>query len=119
MTGKPLLGAGWLLFARRRDGMRHALEGGMWLHRFVLRGEPMAHLVSADRHALLAAGRQLGLDPAWLQFKPLKHPGDGVRRPAWHWDLRGGYLELAVRLAAGVPGSPPPPPPPPPTAAAS
>jgi hypothetical protein len=98
---------GWQLFARRRDGMVHALDGGLWLHRFVLRGEPMAHLVSADRAALLAAGRRLGLDPAWLQFKPLKHPRDGVRRPAWHWDLRGRYLEVAVRLAAGLPVSPP------------
>jgi hypothetical protein len=97
----------WRLFAGRRDGMVHALDGGLWLHPFVLRGEPMAHLVSADREALLAAGRQLGLDPAWLQFKPLKHPRDGRRRPAWHWDLRGRYLELAVRLAAAGPDSSP------------
>jgi hypothetical protein len=99
---------GWRLFARRRDGMIHALDGGLWLHRHVLRGEPMAHLVSADREALLAAGRRLGMDPAWLQFKPLKHPRDGGPRPAWHWDLRGDYLELAVRLAAAVPDSAPP-----------
>ena len=88
--------------------MMHALDGGLWLHRFVLRGERMAHLVSADREALLAAGWRLGLDPAWLQFKPLRHPRDGVRRPAWHWDLRGRYLELAVREAADGPESPPP-----------
>jgi hypothetical protein len=72
----------WRLFVRRRDGMIHAMDGGLWLHRHVLRGEPMAHLVSSDREALLAAGRQLGMDPAWLQSKPLKHPRDGVRRPA-------------------------------------
>lgn len=76
--------------------MSHALEGGLWLHRHVLRGEPMAHLVSSDKPALLAAGRRLGLDPAWLQHKPLKHPKDGRRVEAWHWDLRGRYLQRAV-----------------------
>ena len=92
--------------------MIHALDGGLWLHRHALRGEPMAHLVSSDRQALLAAGRALGMDPAWLQFKPLKHPRDGVRRAAWHWDLRGRYLELAVRLADGASASSPAGPPP-------
>lgn len=89
----------WRQFTRRRDGLRYALDGGLWLHRFVLRGEPMAHLVSADREALLRAGRRLGLDPAWLQYKPLKHPVHGARVPAWHWDLRGRYLLLALDLA--------------------
>jgi hypothetical protein len=88
--------------------MIHALDGGLWLHPFVLRGEAMAHLVSADRQALLEAGRRLGLDPAWLQFKPLKHPRIGTRVDAWHWDLRGGYLGLALRLAGEGPASPDP-----------
>jgi hypothetical protein len=96
----------WLTFSRRREGMAHALEGGLWLHPFVLRGEAMAHLVSADREALLEAGRRLGLDPAWLQHKPLKHPCAATRISAWHWDLRGGYLELALRLAVVGPSSP-------------
>ena len=52
----------------------------------------MAHLVSADRERLLAVGRELGLDPAWLQYKPLKHPRTGQRVPAWHWDLWGTRL---------------------------
>lgn len=88
--------------------MTYALDGGLWLHRFVLRGEPMAHLVSSDRPALLRAGRRLGLDPAWLQYKPLTHPRDGARVEAWHWDLRGRYLALALGLAAPAEGSPDP-----------
>jgi hypothetical protein len=35
----------------------------------------------------------------WLQYKPLKDPATGVRVEAWHWDLRGKYLELGVRWA--------------------
>jgi hypothetical protein len=79
--------------------MTHALEGGLWLHRHVLRGEPMAHLVSSDRELLLRVGERLGLRPGWLQHKPLKYPPTGERREAWHWDLRGIYLERAVALA--------------------
>lgn len=79
--------------------MTHALDGGLWLHRHVLRGEPMAHLVSSDKDALLTAGRRLGLDPAWLQYKPLKHPKSGQRVEAWHWDLRGKFLQRAVERA--------------------
>lgn len=80
--------------------MRHALDGGLWLHRFVLRGERWAHMVSSDREALLGAGARLGLRGEWLQYKPLKHPETGERVEAWHWDLRGGRLTLALRLAA-------------------
>jgi hypothetical protein len=80
--------------------MTHALDGGLWLHRFVLRGEPMAHLVSSDRELLIGAGRLLGLSERWLQHKPLKHPVTGERVQAWHWDLRGHYLDLGVRFAA-------------------
>jgi hypothetical protein len=67
--------------------MCFALDGGVWLHRHRVRGERMAHLVSADREGLLAIGRALDLHPAWLQYKPLKDPRTGERRPAWHWDL--------------------------------
>ena len=82
-----------------REGMTHALTGGLWLHRFTLRDEPMAHLVSADRALLLRVGARLGMAPDWLQHKPLRYPPTGVRMEAWHWDLRGVYLERAVALA--------------------
>ena len=85
--------------------MCFALDGGVWLHRHTLRGEPMAHLVSADKARLLALGPALGLHPAWLQYKPLKDPRTGIRVPAWHWDVRGSHLD---RLNAGPAGPPPP-----------
>jgi hypothetical protein len=90
----------WMEFERRRDGMAHALCGGLWLHRFKLWGEEMAHLVSSDRNALLQAGRLLGMSDRWLQHKPLKHPHTGTRVEAWHWDLRGVYLERGILLTA-------------------
>ena len=68
------------------------MRGGLWLHRHVWKGTPMAHLVSTDREALLAYGRQVGLLASRLQFKPLKDPRTGERRLAWHWDLVGPYL---------------------------
>lgn len=80
-------------FARRREGMCFALDGGIWLHRHRLEGEPMVHLVSADREGLLDLGRALGFDAAALQYKPLKDPRTGVRVPAWHWDVWGARLD--------------------------
>lgn len=80
--------------------MCFALDGGVWFHRHKVRGEPMAHLVSADRAALLALGTELGLEAAWLQYKPLKDPRTGARVAAWHWDVWGARLtrlEDAVR----------------------
>ncbi len=95
-------------FARRRDGMTHAMDGGLWLHRHVWRGTPMAHLVSTDRAALLAYGRAAGLDPRRLQFKPLKDPRTGERRNAWHWDLVGRFLPPPGRVPpGGVPSGAP------------
>lgn len=90
----------WREFAHWRVGVMHALDGGLWLHRFTLDGEPWAHLVSADRAALLEAGRRLGLPARWLQYRPLKDPRTGDRVEAWHWDLRHEALERAVTLAA-------------------
>jgi hypothetical protein len=85
-------------FARRRDGMIHAMDGGLWLHRHVWFGRPMAHLVSTNRDRLLAYGRRVGLPDERLQWKPLKDPRTGERRDAWHWDLVGGFLPpVAVR----------------------
>lgn len=93
----------WSEFRYWRDGVRHALAGGVWLHRFTLGGERWAHLVSANREALLEAGGVLALAPQWLQFRPLKHPETGERLPAWHWDLRGERLQRAIALAARAP----------------
>lgn len=85
-------------FAKRREGMIHALEGGLWLHRHSYNGEPMAHLVSSDRQLLLRAGEQIGLRPERLQQKPLKDPRTGKRVNAWHWDLRSWSLEACLPL---------------------
>ena len=79
-------------FASRRDGMIFALDGGLWLHRHVWRGRPMAHLVSRNREGLLKYGHGVGLPPERLQFKPLKDPRTGRRVDAWHWDLGGPFL---------------------------
>ncbi len=76
-------------FARRLDGMIHAMDGGLWLHRHVWKGQPMVHLVSTDRERLLAYGRAVGIPAGRLQYKPLKDPRTGERREAWHWDLGG------------------------------
>ncbi len=79
-------------FASRREGMIFAMDGGLWLHRHVWYGRPMAHLVSTDKGRLLAYGRRVGLSPSRLQYKPLKDPRTGERRDAWHYDLVGPYL---------------------------
>ena len=79
-------------FEKRRDGMIHAMDGGLWLHRHVWRGERMAHLVSTDRERLLHYGRLVGLPENRLQYKPLKDPRTGRRRDAWHWDLLRHFL---------------------------
>lgn len=79
-------------FEKRKEGMTYAMDGGLWLHRHVYRGQPMAHLVSTDRQKLLEYGRAVGLSPQRLQHKPLKDPRTGVRREAWHWDLVGRFL---------------------------
>ena len=97
----------WRQFGLWREGVQHALDGGLWLHPFVLRGERWAHLVSANRDALVNAGGRLDMRVEWLQYRPLKHPATGLRVPAWHWDLRGPRLALALVLAAPrVPAQP-------------
>jgi hypothetical protein len=83
---------GYREFATRRAGMIHAMDGGLWLHRHVWKGRPMAHLVSTDRMRLLAYGARAGIPASRLQFKPLKDPRTGVHRDAWHWDLGGPFL---------------------------
>ena len=39
-------------FTLRRDGMIFAMDGGLWLHRHLYKGVPMAHLVSTDRERI-------------------------------------------------------------------
>ena len=96
----PAADGRWRQFMLWREGVAHALDGGLWLHPFELRGEQWAHLVSSDRAALVRVGELLGLREAWLQYRPLRHPATGKRVPAWHWDLRGHRLDRAFRLAA-------------------
>jgi hypothetical protein len=79
-------------FNSRVDGMTHAMDGGLWLHRHNWKGRAMVHLVSTDRSLLLRYGDALGIDLSRLQFKPLKDPRTGIRRDAWHWDLGGPVL---------------------------
>jgi hypothetical protein len=76
-------------FVLRREGMMHAMDGGLWLHRHVWKGRPMVHLVSTDRVRLLAYGQAVGIPADRLQYKPLKDPRTEQRREAWHWDLAG------------------------------
>lgn len=90
----------WREYGLWREGVIHALDGGLWLHRHRVRGEHWGHLVSSDRGALLAAGRVLELPAQWLQFRPLRDPRSLRRVDAWHWDLRRDRLERAVALAA-------------------
>ena len=89
----------WREFGHWRVGLQHALDGGLWLHRFVLFGEPWAHLISADRPAILEAGRLLDMPHAWLQYRPLRDPRSSRRVDAWHWDLRRDRLARALSLA--------------------
>lgn len=79
-------------FERRRDGVIHAMDGGLWLHRHTWKGERMAHLVSVDRDRLIAYGEAVGLSVSRLQFKALKDPRTNERKDAWHWDLVGPFV---------------------------
>jgi hypothetical protein len=82
-------------FAKHRDGMIYAMDGGLWLHRHVWKGREMAHLVSTNKPLLIQYGAAFGIPAERLQFKSLKDPRTGVRRDAWHWDLGGPYLPPA------------------------
>jgi hypothetical protein len=79
-------------FAKRKDGMIFAMDGGLWLHRHVWMGRPMAHLVSTDKARLLSYGAKVGLPASRLQYKALKDPRTSERRETWHWDLVGDFL---------------------------
>jgi hypothetical protein len=94
-------------FARRREGMCFALDGGIWLHRHRLDGEPMVHLVSSDLAGLLRLGETLGFEARALQYKPLKDPRTGRRVSAWHWDVWGPRLERLAKQSSPAPASAP------------
>ncbi len=79
-------------FHSRREGMIYAMDGGIWMHRHVWKGRPLAHMVSTDKDRLLAYGSRIGISESRLQFKPLKDPRTGIRRDAWHWDIGGPLL---------------------------
>lgn len=83
-------------FVRNRDGMIHAMDGGLWLHRHVWKGRRMAHLVSTNKAELLRYGDAFGIAADRLQFKPLKDPRTGERVDAWHWDLVGPFIPPAT-----------------------
>jgi hypothetical protein len=89
---RPPRAVDYVEFVKRREGMIHAMDGGLWLHRHMWKGRNMAHLVSTDRQRLLDYGRAIGLPETRLQYKPLKDPRTGIRRDAWHWDLVGEWL---------------------------
>jgi hypothetical protein len=72
--------------------MMHAMMGGLWLHRHVWKGRPMAHLVSIDRGRLIEVAIEIRFPVERLQFKALKDPQTGQRRDAWHFDLGGPFL---------------------------
>lgn len=76
-------------FPKRLDGMIHAMDGGLWLHRHLWKRRRLVHLVSTDRDRLIAYGVLLGMPEERLQFKPLRDPRTRERRDAWHWDLGG------------------------------
>lgn len=89
-------------FRKRREGMIHAMDGGLWLHRHVWLGRPMVHFVSTNRALLLAYGEAVGIPESRLQYKPLRDPRTDVRREAWHWDLGGPvYPPADDRLLRG------------------
>lgn len=105
MTGSPTDAGGgeapapaplWVEFERWREGMRYAMDGGLWLHRHLWKGRRLAHLVSVDRELLLRYGAAAGIPADRLQYKPLKDPRTGVRRDAWHWDLGGPVLPPVI-----------------------
>ena len=82
----------WREFDRRVDGMLHAMDGGLWLHRHLWMGRAMAHLVSTNHARLVAVAVDIRFPVERLQFKPLKDPRTGMRRDAWHFDLGGPFL---------------------------
>lgn len=83
---------GWREFAKRRDGMIYAMDGGLWMHYHIWKGRPMAHLVSVNRELLLQWGARVGIPAERLQYHPLKDPRTTLVRDAWHWDLAGPFL---------------------------
>jgi hypothetical protein len=112
-------------FARRADGFRHALSGGLWLAPLVYlenaRFGPgwYGKVVSSDPERLLAWAVSKAIPRRALEVKSLPDvdmPRKGRRRlPGYHIDLWGARLALAYdpeTLAAARRRTPHPDPPP-------
>src|SRR5216110_1886077 len=92
-------------FARRADGFRHALAGGLWLAPLVYlehaRFGPgwYGKVVSADPDRLLAWAVSEAIPQRALQFKSLPDLDSPLHRrrrlPGYHIDLWGARLALA------------------------
>lgn len=89
-------------FSSRLAGMVYAMDGGLWLHRHVWQGRPMAHLISTDRARLVQYGIRVGLSEQRLQYKPLRDPHTNKMRDVWHWDLGGPLLPPSLGLLSDI-----------------
>ncbi len=96
-------------FARRADGFRHAVNGGLWVAPLVyLDPAPFGpgwygKVVSSDRERLVRWATSKGIPARALQRKSLPDVDSGPRRgrrrvPGYHIDLWGARLQLAYDL---------------------
>lgn len=88
----------WRYFRTRevREARDWAASGGIAVHEnlFKSRGRRTAHLLARDEEALLAAAREVGCSPWWIQ-----------RTRTLHFDLVEAHLERAL-ARCGPPTSP-------------
>lgn len=93
-------------FARRADGFRHAVGGGLWLAPLVYMDQARygpgwyGKVVSTDRERLIAWARHKGIPTRALHSRSLPDVDSGPRRQrrrveAYHVDLWGARLALA------------------------
>ncbi len=109
-------------FARRADGFRHAVAGGLWLAPLIYLDRARfgpgwyGKVVSSDPEHLLRWAATKGIPPRALQEKSLPDPDSGPRSrrrrvPGYHIDLWGERLAFAydsAELAALVRNVPAP-----------
>jgi hypothetical protein len=93
-------------FARRADGFRHAVRGGLWLAPLVYLDAARfgagwyGKVVSSDPDRLIAWARRKGIPIRALEHKSLPDVDSGPRPnrrrvPGYHIDLWGARLALA------------------------